>query len=92
MSPSVQQLSVIGKDTETFQAAVSQDIRFDIFVFTPIERAATHCQRTARTPSGVAPGWARPCACRLEDTPPRSGFHQSTERSEMRKPIAEGER
>lgn len=36
MSPSVQQLSVIGKDTETFQAAVSQDIRFDIFVFTPL--------------------------------------------------------
>lgn len=54
--------------------------------------AATHCQRTARTPSDVAPGWARPCACRLEDTPPQSGFHQSAERSEMRKPIAEGER
>lgn len=51
MSPSVQQLSVIGKDTETFQAAVSQDIRFDIFVFTPIERAAVSGQTQPLTVS-----------------------------------------
>lgn len=54
--------------------------------------ADTHCQHTAHTPSGAAQGWAQPCVCHLEDTPPQTEFHQSAERLKMRQPIAAGKR
>lgn len=59
---------------------------------TQVSQSVTHCQRTGRSPSGVAPGWARPCAFRPEDTSPPSGLHQSAQPPNMRRPIAEGER
>lgn len=57
-----------------------------------VSGSVTHCQRTARSLSGVAPGLARPCAFRPEDTAPPSGLHQSAQPPNMCRPIAEGER
>lgn len=101
MSPSVQQLSVIGKDGETFQLSVRTFLvgMVGYFCHHIVEHVAikdknadTHCRHTAHTPRGVALGWARPCVCRLGDTPPQTDFHQSAERLKMRRPTAAGKR
>lgn len=97
MSPSVQQLSVIGNGGgKTYQPDFIQEICSNVLIYAPLygfnANATTHCQRTAHTPSGVAPGSGRLCACHLEDTPLLSGLHQLAAHLKRPKPIGEGEK